>query len=89
MHVGISNHILVYICHKASIPKDTSKLVKTRQFKNFNAIHFQNDLKDSFNDLFHHTNPNTAWIYWKETFLKISDIHAPIRNKKVKSKYKP
>ena len=89
MHVGISDHSLVYICRKASIPKETSKLVETRQFKNFNAIHFQNDLKHSFNELYHHTNPNTAWNYWKETFLKIADTHAPIRTKKVKNKYKP
>ena len=52
MHVGISDHILVYVRRKASIPKETSKLVKTRRFKNFDAIHFQNDLKHSFNDLF-------------------------------------
>ena len=78
MHVGISDRSLVYICRKASVPQETSKLAETRQFKNFSATHFQNDLKHSFNDLFHYTNPKTAWIYWKETFLKITDIHAPI-----------
>ena len=82
MHVGISAHSLIYICRKARILKKTSKLVKKRQFENFGAIHFRNDLKHSFNDLFHHTNPNTAWIYWRETFLKIADIHSPIRTKK-------
>ena len=70
MHVGISDHSLVYTCLKASIPKETSNLVEKRQFKNFNAIHFQNDLKHSFNDLYYHTNPDRAWIYWKETFFK-------------------
>ena len=33
-----------YVNKEASIPKEAAKLLKRRQFKNFNAIDFQNDL---------------------------------------------
>ena len=42
--LGISDHNLVYICRKVSIPKQPPKIVETRQFKNFNTA-FQHDRK--------------------------------------------
>ena len=85
----ISDHSLIYICRKISIPKEQTKLIETREFKNFNTIGFQNNLREAFSNFEHYTNPNKAWHKWKETFLQIADHHAPLRLSKVKSEYKP
>lgn len=90
IHLGISDHSLVYICRKISIPREKPKIVETRQFKNFNITQFQHDLREALNTLHDsYTDPNTAFHDWKEIFLEIADFHAPIRRKKVKSEYNP
>ena len=49
--LGISDHNFVYVSRQSSIPKGNPKVVKTRQFKNFKAEKFQNDLKHAFTNL--------------------------------------
>ena len=87
--LGISDHSLVYICRKISIPKGKPKLIEARQFKHFNLTAFQNNLREAFSNSDHYTNPNLAWHKWKETFLEIADKHAPLRLRKVKNEYTP
>ena len=89
MDLGISDHNLIYICRKIGIPRGNPKLIETRQFKHFNTIEFQNNLREAFSNFDHHTDPNIAWHEWKEIFLHIADHHAALRLRKVKSEYKP
>ncbi len=91
IHLGISDHSLVYACRKVSIPKAKPKVVETRQFKHFNITNFQQDLNQALNStLFYNcTDANTAWYAWKEIFLEIADILAPVLKRKVKSEYNP
>ena len=91
IHLGISDHSLVYACRKVSIPKAKPKVVETRQFKHFNITNFQQDLNQALNStLFYNcTDANTACYTWKEIFLEIADIHAPVLKRKVKSEYNP
>ncbi len=88
IHLGISDHSLVYACRKVSIPKAKPKVVETRQFT---ITNFQQHLNQALNStLFYNcTDANTAWYTWKEIFLEIADIHAPVLKKKVKSEYNP
>ena len=88
MDLGISNHNLIYIRRKVGIPGGNPKLMEIRQFKHFNTIKFQNNLREAFSNFGHHTDPNIAWHEWKEIFLHIADHHAPLRLRKVKSEYK-
>jgi hypothetical protein len=48
IELGISDHSLVYICRKISIPKGKPKLIETRQFRHFNSTDFQNNLREAF-----------------------------------------
>ena len=91
IHLGISDHSLVYACRKVSIPKAKPKVVETRQFKHFNITNFQQDLNQALNSILFYncTDANTAWYTWKEIFLEIADIHAPVLKRKVKSEYNP
>ena len=49
IHLGISDHSLVYLCRKLSIPKAPPKTVFTRHYKNYNVNQFNNDLSEVFN----------------------------------------
>ncbi len=69
VHVGISDHSLVYICRKICILKEGPKLVETRQFKHFNALRFQNDLSKAFSAFSNFNDANKAWETWKEFFF--------------------
>ena len=71
------------------IPRGNPKLIETRQFKHFNTIEFQNNLREAFSNFDHHTDPNIAWHEWKEIFLHIADHHAPLPSRNIKSEYKP
>ena len=90
IHLGISSdHCLVYLCRKVSIPKSKPKIVKTRQFKYFDSQHFQYDLSHAFElmQLNNCNNANDAWNAWRGIFLEIADYHAPLKRRKIKSEY--
>ena len=89
IELGISDHDLVYICHKISLPKQRPKTVETRQFKHFNPSAFQHDLCEVFKTCAFHSDRNIAWEEWKEAFLNVANFHAPIRTRRVKSAYTP
>ena len=58
--LGISDHDLVYICRKIGVPRETPKIVETRQFKHFNENKFQQDLAQAFNYFTYNSDPNLA-----------------------------
>ena len=68
MHLGISDHSLVYICRKIACQKETPKLIETRQFKHFNALRFQSKLSEAFSHFPTFNDPNKAWEPGKKSF---------------------
>jgi integrase len=86
IELGISDHSMVYICRKVSVPRQKPKIVETRQFKNFNTVQFQNDLEQVLRGFTYNYDPSIAWNKWKSIFLRVVvDIHAPCCIRKVKS----
>ncbi|CAB4006694.1 RNA-directed DNA polymerase from transposon BS, partial [Paramuricea clavata] len=76
----------------------TSKLVdlidiyQLQHYKNYNVNQFNNDLSEVFSlplDSAILTDPNALWNDFKNKFLSVADKHAPIRQRRVKSEYKP
>ena len=89
-HLGISDHSLIYICRKISIPPKEPKIILTRQFKNYDRDTFCRDLNEIFHIQTNHSeDPNSLWHDWKTKFLLVSDMHAPQVSRKVKSEYAP
>ena len=76
--LGISDHSLVYVCRKVSIPKEPPKIVYTRQFKNYQINNFKQDLVDCINSHITTNDPNLLWNDFKTKFLNIAKKHAPI-----------
>ncbi|CAB3993600.1 Hypothetical predicted protein, partial [Paramuricea clavata] len=87
--LGISDHSLVYICRKISIPKEPPKIVFTRQFKNYNSHQFKEELSYYTNLDPTSNDPNVLWNEFKNNFLTIAEKHAPVRQRRVKSEHKP
>ena len=86
-HLGISDHSMIYIQRSISIPRGEPKIVKTRQFKQYNANNFKADIFTYLNDeIFLHStlDPNVMWGKWKTRFLT-----APPITKRVRSQYAP
>ncbi|CAB3992510.1 Hypothetical predicted protein [Paramuricea clavata] len=90
-HIGISDHSLVYAIRKLCVSRKNPRIIRSRQFRDFNANSFRYDLslapwhiiEENEND------PNLAWDAWKTIFLKISDIHAPKRSRKIRNRHSP
>ena len=80
-HVGISDHSLIYVFRKISLPSAVrgNNTVSYRQFKNFNRNRFRSDiLAQPWADLMGMDNPNEMWSKWKALFLEVCDLHAPL-----------
>ena len=92
LHVGMSDHSLVYAIRKVTIPNRQGKLryVTSRQFKNFDPDEFRNDVKlmpgDKISSI---CNPNDKWKCWKQMFDTVANRHAPLRTRRVKNKDSP
>ena len=68
-HVGISDHSLVYVYRKISIPAPSKgiNLINYRQFKHFNSTNFRNDiLAQPWDDIKTFYDPNDMWKKWKD-----------------------
>ena len=91
VHIGLSDHSLVYAVRKFSMPsKNTHKHVTTRSFKNFDANAFREDLKSApWESLRNCATPDEMVEVWSNMFLKIADAHAPMRTRRVRNKKSP
>ena len=81
--LGISDHSLVYICRKISIPKDHQKLYFHDSLKTIEELGFYTSQYSTSND------PNVLWKEFKSNFLAVAEKHAPIRQRRVKREHKP
>ncbi len=86
---GISDHSLIFIQRKISIQRKAPKIIKTRQFKNYNVGYFKQDLAINMQTISITNDPNEMWNEWKHIFLTVADRHAPPITKKVRSEYAP
>ena len=90
LHVGISDHSLIYICRKISFSFNNLRCVESRNFKNYVQRDFNYDL--------HHAllmrnweinDPNMLWNNFRTTFNYVADIHVPIQSRKVRNMKAP
>ena len=92
LHVGISDHSLLYAYRKLSINQvgKGHTTVTYRKFKHFNSCGFRRDIstQDWSNiDKFH--NPNDMSAEWKRMFLFCADKHPPLKTKRVRASESP
>jgi hypothetical protein len=87
LHLGISDHSLVYAVRKYEFPKSRPSIKEVRDFKHFSDSHFRADLLQVPWDTICYDDPNTSWIVWKAIFYEILNKHAPLRHRRIKAHY--
>ena len=90
VHVGISDHSLVFMTRKANYDRNGSRTIEMRQFKNFQKEKFLNDLEQMpWRNVSSHSDPNDMWQEWKILFVSCMDKHAPLESKRIRNKRSP
>jgi hypothetical protein len=76
IHLGISDHSLIFAIRNFFTPKSQQNVRYVRNFKNFNATDFLNDLSQMpWENVAQYGNPNSCWQLWKSFYLQILDHH--------------
>ena len=90
VHIGISDHSLIYAVRKFTLPKSRERVKIARNFKNFNANDFLSDIfQISWECITSHDNPNICWKIWQSLYLKVLDTHAPLRHIRIRTNSLP
>ena len=90
IHLGISDHSLVFLTRKTHYHRNGPRVIETRQFKHFNRGKFLSDLNQlPWANVDLYSDPNDMWREWKEMFLGCVDKHAPLKLKRIRKKRSP
>ena len=90
IHLGISDHSLIYAVRKFMLPKTNPSVREIRDYKHFDAELFVEDLSQMpWNAIQQFNNPNTCWNVWKSFFTETLNRHAPIRHKRTRKNSVP
>ena len=82
---GISDfHKLVVSVLKISFTKNEPKNIYYRDYKHFNLLDFQNDLKDTFSN-----NKIDSCLNFTNFFLNTLNVHAPLKSKLIRANNSP
>ena len=90
IHLAISDHSLVFAVRKIVAPKSWENVGYVRNFKNFDATAFLNDLSQmSWENVTQYENPNLCWQLWKSFYLQVLNRHAPFRRMRIRGNSLP
>jgi hypothetical protein len=75
LHLGISDHSLVYVVRKVAIKtKSRHRVINIRSMKKFNVDRFKNELTSLPLSLVDNLeNANDRWELWKSMFMNVAD----------------
>ncbi|CAB3979113.1 RNA-directed DNA polymerase from transposon BS [Paramuricea clavata] len=86
IHLGISDHSLVYAVRKFTLPKGRQKIRQVRNFKNFVENDFIRDVSQlPWEMVYQFGDPNLCWQVWKSLLLDALNRHAPLRHKRIRN----
>ena len=84
---GMSNHHkMIVTVMKTTFMKVKPREITYRSYKHFDRVIFKDDLK---NELRFHTDNINKYLSFENAFLKVLDIHAPIKKKIVRANDAP
>ena len=89
IHIGISDHSLIYAIRKINPATKTGTNIRTIEFRNMKRFDQQQFIADLLGQpwerIILQKDTNSMWSCWKEMFLEILNKHAPIQNKRTRS----
>ena len=85
IETGLSDfHKLTSTILKTEFIKGEPQIVTYRNFKNFNAIQFNNDIRDEMQQI-----NNPSYNSFSDIFARVLDSHAPLKKKAVRANDAP
>ena len=89
-HLGISDHSLIHASIRLTQKRPPAKIIKTRNYKNFNEANFQQDISFApFHVASVFDDPDDKLWAWNKLFLDVCDQHAPLKDVNVRSSSLP
>ena len=86
IHIGLSDHSLIYVVRKFSIPKRRQVIKQVRNLKHFSEKDFISDLQNiPWHEIESLKDPNLAWKKWEYNFNQVLNRHAPFTYKRTRS----
>ena len=90
IHLGISDHSLVFMTRKVHHDRFCPRTIEMRQFKHFQKNKFLSDLDQMpWANVDLCSDPNDMWHEWKQMFVSCMDKHAPRKLKRISKKRTP
>ena len=90
IHLGISDHSLVFMTRKVHHDRFCPGTIEMRQFKHFQKNKFLSDLEQMpWSNVDLCSDPNDMWHEWKQMFVSCMDKHAPRKLKRISKKRTP
>ena len=89
LHLGISDHSLIYAVRKFDSPKSRPTIKGVRDFKHFSEFHFRADLVQVPWETICYDDPNICWTVWKSIFHEILNKHVPTCQMRIKANSVP
>jgi hypothetical protein len=89
--IGLSDHFLCYTCLDIKKPKYMHKVIRSRNYKRFDEKLFMKELKDNKEllDVKFINDTHSAWAKWKSIFNYVCNLHAPLKESRVKERHNP
>ena len=85
--IDVGMYSLVYVSHKYQYLRISPRLSKVEIY---NINHFNSHISHLLrNSSWDHKDPTHLWIQFKNIFNHASDLHAPVKTRKVRSTYAP
>ena len=89
-HIGCSDDSLIYVSRKLTCPRSLPRVFKSRQYKNFMLADYMKDMAlvpwDKIEQI---DNAIRAWDVWKQSFLAVANLHAPVKKRRVRNSKAP
>ena len=90
LHLGVSDHDLIYVIRKQRLPKPKAKAVEFRTTKNLDVNSFVKDLEEiPWDSAYAYDNIDDIWHHWVTLFNQILDKHVPLVQRKIANRQIP
>ena len=87
IHLGISDHSLVFMTRKVHYNRNCPRTIEMRQFKHFQKSNFLSDFEQMpWSNVYLCSYPNDMWQEWKQMFVSCMDKNAPRKLNRISKK---
>ena len=90
LHLGISDHDLVYTVKKQKLPKPKVRTIEFRSLQNLDNEAFISDLKSiPWDSSYIFDDVDDVWTHWEKLYKQVLDKHAPVQQIRLRDNQLP